>query len=1069
MNVSLALNNINNSNTNTNNTSDEVYDLGSEKVQVVTFVNEGESNDMNAPEVSTSPVQSMLDMTTREQKVHGIKDFLEREFQIDSFNWALSDAVDTILKTYRFPDVLLNIPAISAKLRGFYGFRAGVELRVLVNKQPFQAGNLLISYLPGAKYNAFKVEQHKASACTRSGAPRTNLDLMTATQAVLQVPYASPFVYFNLLTQEGTIGDFNISVYSALSDIAANGSVSITVFARFIDVDPQFPTGAPPTFSGRFSKLYNMFINALNKLDMESITNIRKEFVNVEKRLRAQAGDEVSIINIKQRALPNMTNTNQDNNAHVMSLQTDYVIPPANMGQTSNADMNFGNMLSIPCLHDRFSWTKTDAAQANLWSKSVAPQVAYKTNADTSIEADYIYFLSELANLWHGSIIYSFRVVKTMFHSGRLRFTFSPGNASLTTLDRNSCYTTVVDFKVNNEFEFVVPYPQVWPLTDVKGSRSSIGTIIVDVVNPLVAPETVASSIEIIVERRAGPDFRFSLPGTINKVPLNPLKPAAGTNTSRTPAHPPPSRIPILQPIAGPSGINVPNTPNVPSSVVTGAVAAVATALAANKPRPRRSLDNSRYEIILEDEVPLIEASGGLKPTLVIDEHAHEPIVLLSDLRPGELREVKPLLAQMADEVPSQDSARLGDIPIQYVRPQPSKVADDLCIGYDMDHVSAMTQRSTLFKFLTVESVYLRNLSGEVITLTPTPANPINATSTATGPGIISINTNLVTLRAGKYLYVQRYTGTGFVNTTAPTLSVGTITSIGVAGSTTASIETYLLDLPSDGTLTVGILTATTMDGAQFRFAPYDLAAASIGFPVHYNPHYFGCAYYVDNDNVNYTTSDNLSYFASVFAFYRGSINTRLTLEDASYTVILDPTNAIDTLAKTTGADGGTPLTPITRLLASNTMNQVIVPNVEGMGEFTTPYYSNTFHMYVSPQGEMDVLDARNNFQLPLTNSLIIPRPDASPRNFAIYRAAGKDFQFSYLTGPPILYPFSALSAQMADEDEVEGKKQSNSLAKKIGKVVGTVACIIADILLNPKCMQGVAILNLGFLISHLL
>jgi hypothetical protein len=39
-----------------------------------------------------------------------------------------------------------------AKCERFYGFRADVELKLQVNAQPFQAGRLLLVYIPGYKY-----------------------------------------------------------------------------------------------------------------------------------------------------------------------------------------------------------------------------------------------------------------------------------------------------------------------------------------------------------------------------------------------------------------------------------------------------------------------------------------------------------------------------------------------------------------------------------------------------------------------------------------------------------------------------------------------------------------------------------------------------------------------------------------------------------------------------------------------------------------------------------------------------------------------------------------------------
>ena len=244
-----------------NATIESITNQSEQEEQIIVFEDEGAQEIMQSPNQTAKLDNQMLQATTKEDRNHSIPDFLNRVYQIDNFTWSKTSVRGEVLKQYRFPDILLNNANIQAKIRNFFGFRAGVELTILINKQPFQAGNSMISFLPNAKYNTAKDALHKLKEgiVSRSGSPRTNLDLMDGTKATLRVPFMSPFVYYNLLDKSGTIGDFYISVYSPLSDVAAAGTVSVQVMARFIDIDLEFPTGIIPA-------TYNPLAQALSTL-----------------------------------------------------------------------------------------------------------------------------------------------------------------------------------------------------------------------------------------------------------------------------------------------------------------------------------------------------------------------------------------------------------------------------------------------------------------------------------------------------------------------------------------------------------------------------------------------------------------------------------------------------------------------------------------------------------------------------------------------------------------------------------------------------------------------------------
>jgi len=84
-----------------------------------------------------------------------------------------------------------------------------------------------------------------------------------------------------------------------------------------------------------------------------------------------------------------------------------------------------------------------------------------------------------------------------------------------------------------------------------------------------------------------------------------------------------------------------------------------------------------------------------------------------------------------------------------------------------------------------------------------------------------------------------------------------------------------------------------------------------------------------------------------------------------------------------------------------NSLQQVVKPSLEGFGEVAVPFYSDSFMYYVSPSSQVNPSLSNQNMQLPYTQSII--EPQGAYTTFQVYRAACKDFELSYLTGPPRL------------------------------------------------------------------
>lgn len=970
------------------------------------YEHQGEEAIVSVTSKTTQP-QSVIHDSTFEPRDHTVKDFLNRVYVLDSFEWSLAEGAGDVLRTYRFPDVLLSQPAIAAKLRNFFGLRAGIQFIVLVNRQPFQAGNLLISYLPAARYNTSKTAMAQISLPTRTGMTRTNLDLMSASVAELTVPYVSPHVYYNLLTGEGTIGDFIISVYSPLSDVAGTGTVSIQVQARFVDPDPEFPTGSVPTTL--VSPLQNILDSLSKRITVEQLKEMKRIVNKMLKKedIVLQMNDDINTMNVKPIALPNMSVTNV-NNSHVLSLFSKNVLPPLELGGNSG-EMDICKIVQIPCYHDSFS-ISNQAANTSLWVKQVTPLVPASTNDDGSSNVDYVYFHAVPFSKWASSFKYIFRVVKTRFHSLRLRVWFSPASLLEDGIDRNSTISKIIDLKEQNEFEFEVPYIWPHPMLNVYSNPQSLGIIGVDIVNPMVFPDTVSNTINVIVERAAGPDFKVNLPAPLRAFPTVPTPIATKVTEVESK-----EGVPLIEydPIVPDLVDIVPYNNLDPHKLLTeniirsGRFNDVTNAVKYGESLSKEHANALNWLSSFDQ----LNASSLILPIGVILKKIQENKVRILNKR-SENSFVKDLTTEGIESNPGPTetlanfvsetsttrtitSTLTGPLTIQIQTIQYLDTSDVLFISFSGDYTSQNIPVGKSFSYIkfdypgdtpsitfTQEGTFQGGFAWVVITF----SNDLNSLSI---DGTVDTNISNTPLP---------------VTTSSEESSIVTKTSITLQMNTREQDEERKVksfSRPTQSLRADQACLGQTINNIGQMFKRSGLVATLTNVAsnqlVSLAPHMFG----LYNSSASNAT-DILSYYSSSYAFARGGINLRLvSAPDYAYNFVLGGDDFYGSSSSSRGFTSTIAAPAFFNASLGGALQQVIKPDLEGFGEITIPFYSDSYMYYIDNIIESDLSQAMTQLSLPYTTSYISPLGNLS--SLKVYRAASSDFEMSFLTGPPIL------------------------------------------------------------------
>ena len=301
------------------------------------------------------------------------------------------------------------------------------------------------------------------------------------------------------------------------------------VYARFVDVDLQFPTGQSVPTTGVLAKV-NELTRQLNSgpvsTHLKELKALKKEISEIVKDFASLTNhsNDVSVTSFKQKALPNMASSDGQNETHMLALYSVNSLTPMNMGHASQNEMDFQSITRIPTYYTTIQLKNNATAGEELWRSVVSPfsfPTVPSLPPDT-MAGDYLTTVAAPFRQWRGPIIYHFRVVKTIFHSVRVRVGWSPASTANAVINRDACYSKIVDLKDRNMFSLEVPYvyPQPWLTNGVIGS-SWCGIVFLDVEVQMVNPDTVADTIDIIVERSSGEGIEFNYPDSIKYYPID--------------------------------------------------------------------------------------------------------------------------------------------------------------------------------------------------------------------------------------------------------------------------------------------------------------------------------------------------------------------------------------------------------------------------------------------------------------------------------------------------------------------------------------------------------------------
>ncbi|AWK22878.1 polyprotein [Didelphis aurita hepatitis A virus] len=342
--------------------------------------------------------------------------------------------------------------------------RFGLEVQVQINPTPFQQGGLIAAMVPA--------DQGYGSIASLPVYPHGLLNCNINNVVRIKVPFVYTRGAYNFRDPQYPVWELTIRVWSELNiGTGTTPYTSVNVLARFTD------------------------------LELHGLTPIMTQMMRNEFRVSTTE----NVVNLSNY---------EDSRAKIsIALDQEKWLEDSSEGG-GIVITHFSTWTKIPTLATQFAFNSSATVGQQIKVIPVDPY--YYQMLNTSPDQKCITALASICQMycfWRGDIVFDFQVFPTKYHSGRLLFSFVPGNENMDvskiTLKRATTGPcALMDITgVQSTLRFRVPWISDTPYrvnrytkaSHIKGEYTAIGKVIVFCYNRLASPQNVAPHVRVNV------------------------------------------------------------------------------------------------------------------------------------------------------------------------------------------------------------------------------------------------------------------------------------------------------------------------------------------------------------------------------------------------------------------------------------------------------------------------------------------------------------------------------------------------------------------------------------------
>lgn len=494
-----------------------------------------------------------------------IKDFLSRPKLLASYSIANTDTATTYTDINIHERVLVDY---KPKLLGKYAMAYDIVLDVEVSADRFHSGRYIVYYIPSFYYGKLAINNwrvsHAATLTQITQLQHVEIDVAVDKSVRLTIPwrFINPFIE---LVQPSATGVFDRPDYGHIRMVpyypltfGSSGAPTATLNVWYSLKNVKFygtadyqsgtadnelkSVGSGP-ISGPLSTITGVLRGA-GQVPMigkyakpaswvtEALARTAKHFGFSSPAIQSGVTPFYNAP-LSYTALTDVPRPVQTLAATVSNAVS---VDPKHSGAKID-EMSIDYLKGIYAYKSTQAWTTTDARDTVLFNVPVNPLQPLNSTVITASGGgtSTLYhhnpagYIASRFKRWRGSMKYRLKLVKTEFHTGKILVCWHPNNAAVQqdvpppSVDNTYYrYRQVIDISRGNEFEFVVPYistrpwknvlPQTWDAGGYGTADYANGYFSVLVLDQLRAPDTVAQSIQFLLEVAGGEDFKLSGP-----------------------------------------------------------------------------------------------------------------------------------------------------------------------------------------------------------------------------------------------------------------------------------------------------------------------------------------------------------------------------------------------------------------------------------------------------------------------------------------------------------------------------------------------------------------------------
>lgn len=503
------------------------------------------------------PEGVMMDMRRQDKRDTGViempqhlGDYLSRPKLIATYTWPENTANGNKAQIYPW-NLFFASTDMKNKLQGFSMLSANLHLKFLVNGSPFYYGAIMAAYTPlsTSRADTAQTANNTTLLVATSQKPHVWLNNQSVSTAEMVLPFLYPYDYIDIQSASTLtgLGDIRFVQYAALQ--SANGvsgsNVDIQVYAWAEDVKLSGPTALAVVQSEKLSSKLSTAAYAMGKLNTTPVlgayTSVVSESLKVASAVSKFFGYTNKPVTTDVQPIKNipfqLSSTEIGEPLYKLSMQRDQAtdLGGAQHGGPEEDELAISHFSARPSFIIDTPWATTSTPDTILFSGMVTPyQCATATGQVAYTPMGYV---SRHFQYWRGSINYTFKVVRSQYHRGRVQISWDRCCTNMqqgASIGNPNTYNVVLDLDETDEVTINVPYMQPNKFIEsiaadgipanVPYSTSATppatswvaanGLIQVRVMNRLTSPDSAAGAT-LLVFVSAGEDIEFAAPRAI--------------------------------------------------------------------------------------------------------------------------------------------------------------------------------------------------------------------------------------------------------------------------------------------------------------------------------------------------------------------------------------------------------------------------------------------------------------------------------------------------------------------------------------------------------------------------